>query len=295
MIGRFMNRRQDVILPHKNCVIAIALFLMMMTHAETLPIETLKPSLDVGIIVSDIDKAKAFYGDVLGLKQTAILPMPDGSTMYRYQTGTSTVKLRAVPKASKYSGAVREAVGVRLLTFYLDDFDGILKRWAAGGGEQPKVMDAGSNGAKFTFITDPDGNQIELVNVDSGRIAIGLTVSDVEKSREFYGKVLGLKEEPPEALALLNGAKKYTFTAGKTTIKFWAGAGENLPNHTGNITDAAGFRYFTFLVKDVDATREILKSRGAKIAVEPVDFGKIARIMMVADPDGNWVEFAAPK
>jgi hypothetical protein len=49
------------------------------------------------------------------------------------------------------------------------------------------------------------------------------------------------------------------------------------------------------LVKDVDATREILKSRGAKIVVEPVDFGKIARIMMVADPDGNWVEFAAPK
>jgi len=279
----------------------IALALPLMTHAETLPIETLKPSLDVGIIVSDIDKAKAFYGDVLGLKQTAILPMPDGSTMYRYQTGTSTVKVRAIPKAAKYSGAVREAVGFRLLTFYLDDFDGILKRWASSGGEPPKAMDAGS-GIKFAFITDPDGNQIELVSLASGstapavdHIAIGLTVSDVEKSREFYGKLLGLKEEQPEALALLNGAKKYTFTAGKTTIKFWTGSAENLPKHTGNITDAIGFRYFTFLVKDVDATREILKSRGAKIAVEPVDFGKIARIMMVADPDGNWVEFAAPK
>jgi predicted enzyme related to lactoylglutathione lyase len=278
----------------------IAVALPLMTHAEILPIETLKPSLDVGIIVSDIDKAKAFYGDVLGLKPTASLAMPDGSTMYRYQTGTSTVKLRAVPKAAKYSGAVREAVGFRLLTFYLDDFDGILKRWASGGGEPPKVMDAGGNGIKFAFVTDPDGNQIELVSLPSGstaamadHIAIGLTVSDVEKSREFYGKVLGIKEEQPEALALLNGAKKYTFTAGKTTIKFWAGAGENLPKHTGNITDAMGFRYFTFLVKDVDATREVLKSRGAKIVIEPVDFGKIARIMMVADPDGNWVEFAA--
>ncbi len=279
---------------------AIALALPLMTHAETLPIETLKASLDVGVIVSDIDKAKAFYGDVLGLKQTAILQMPDGSSMYRYQTGTTTVKVRAIPKAAKYSGAVREAVGFRLLTFYLDDFDGILKRWASAGGEPPKVMDAGP-GIKFAFITDPDGNQIELVSLPSGStasavdlIAIGLTVSDVEKSREFYGKVLGIKEEQPEALALLNGAKKYTFTAGKTTIKFWAGAGENLPKHTGNITDAIGFRYFTFLVKDVDAVREILKSREAKIAVEPVDFGKIARIMMVADPDGNWVEFAAP-
>src|SRR2546430_12749907 len=150
--------------------------LCFMINAETLPIETLKPSLDVGIIVSDIDKAKAFYGDVLGLKQTAILPMPDGSTMYRYQTGTSTVKLRAVPKAAKYSGAVHEAVGFRLLTFYLDDFDGILKRWAAGGGEPPKIMDAGT---KFTFITDPVGNQIELVKFDSGRMGIGPTDSTV--------------------------------------------------------------------------------------------------------------------
>ena len=247
----------------------------------------MKPSLDVGIIVSDIDKAKAFYGDVLGLKATASLAMPDGSTMYRYQTGTSTVKLRAVPKAAKYSGAVREAVGFRLLTLYLDDFDGILKRWASGGGEPPKVMDAGGNGIKFAFITDPDGNQIELVSLPPGSTASSVVI------REFYGKVLGIKEEQPEALALLNGAKKYTFTVGKTTIKFWIGAGENLPKHTGNITDSMGFRYFTFLVKDVDATREILKSRGAKIAVEPVDFGKIARIMMVADPDGNWVEFVA--
>ena len=52
---------------------------------------------------------------------------------------------------------------------------------------------------------------------------------------------------------------------------------------------------FTFIVKDVDAVASELKRRGAKIEMEPVDFGNVARIMMVADPDGNRVEFAAPK
>lgn len=83
--------------------------------------------------------------------------------------------------------------------------------------------------------------------------------------------------------------------AGKTQIKFWPGSGENLPRHTGNITDAIGLRYFTFLVSDVDATARLLKSRGARIVREPTDFGTIARIMMISDPDGNWIEFAARK
>lgn len=38
-----------------------------------------------------------------------------------------------------------------------------------------------------------------------------------------------------------------------------------------------------------------LKARGAHVVIEPVDFGKIARIMMFEDPDGNWIEFAAPQ
>jgi predicted enzyme related to lactoylglutathione lyase len=83
--------------------------------------------------------------------------------------------------------------------------------------------------------------------------------------------------------------------AGKTEIKFWPGSGDNLPKHTGVITDTMGFRYFTFLVDDVAATAAVFKARGAQIVLQPTDFGKIARIMMIADPDGNWIEFAARK
>lgn len=262
----------------------------LLASAQT-PMEMLKPTLDVGIIVSDIDKAKEFYGTTLGLKLAGTLPMPDGNTMYRYQAGTATLKVRTAPRPAKYPAGVRDAIGFRLLTLYVDDLSGILKRWTSAGNPAPQML----GNDTFTFIADPDGNPIELVKAAPGadKIAIGLTVSDVERSRAFYREVLALSEEKPEKVALLNGESKYTFLAGKTQIKFWKGTTENLPKHTGNITDALGFRYFTFLVKDVDGAAEILKSRGAKIVIQPVDFGKVARIMMIEDPDGNWIELAA--
>ena len=109
---------------------------------------------------------------------------------------------------------------------------------------------------------------------------------------EFYGTVLGLTEDSP--LPLPGGGTEYRFMSNKTQIKFWSGAAD-LPVRTGSIGDALGFRYFTFMVSDVDEVAAQLKTRGAKIVVPPTDFGRIARIMMIADPDGNWIEFAAVK
>ena len=270
---------------------AALLFLLTLAATAQTSMDLLKPTLDVGIIVGDIDKAQAFYGTTLGLKLAGTLPMPDGNTMYRYQAGTTTLKVRTAPKPAKYPGAVRDAIGFRLLTLYVEDLPGIVKRWTDAGNAAPTMMGDG----KFTFIADTDGNQIELVTAAAGvdRIAIGLTVADVERSRTFYREILALHEEKPEKLALLNGESKYTFVAGNSQIKFWKGTADHLPKHTGNITDAIGFRYFTFIVKDVDATAAQLKDRGAKIVIAPVDFGKIARIMMIEDPDGNWIELAA--
>jgi predicted enzyme related to lactoylglutathione lyase len=48
------------------------------------------------------------------------------------------------------------------------------------------------------------------------------------------------------------------------------------------------------MVKDVDAAHAWLVGRGAKVALPPTDFGRLARIMFVTDPDGNYIEFAGP-
>ncbi len=272
--------------------------------AQVTPIEIAKPTLDIGIIVSDMDKADAFYGKVLGLERST-MAMPDGSTMVRYRSGTSTIKLRALPKAAKYDEGLRKAVGIRVLSLFTYDVDGVVKRYVDSGAakNQPRVAPYGNQGIKLAFLADPDGDEIEMIGLPAtratdtpiDRMQIGLTVSDPEKSREFYGKILGLPEQKAQAQALLDGNLEYMFNAGRTTIKFWIADGEDVPKHTGAIGDAIGLRYFTFIVKDLDATYALLKTRGAKIVREPMDFGTIARIMMVADPDGNYVEFAAPR
>ena len=115
-------------------------------HSQSAPLDTLKPTLDVGVIVSDIDKAKEFYGGMLGLKLAGTLPMPDGNTMYRYQAGTATLKVRtATPKPAKYPTAVRGAIGIRLLTLYVDDFGGIVG-FEAGDGSVSQRTDFGAAG-----------------------------------------------------------------------------------------------------------------------------------------------------
>jgi len=174
---------------------------MAIANAQN-PVSTVKQTLDVGIIVSDLEKSKAFYGGVLGLKETSPLAMPDGSTMTRYQAGSAILKVRAAAKAAKYPGGTRTAIGFRLLTLYFHDLAPVVERWRAAGNAEPKWSEGLTKGSKYGFVTDPDGNQIEIVgmppDVDVAaldRIAVGLTVSNTERSSEFYGKILGLKED----------------------------------------------------------------------------------------------------
>jgi len=53
-----------------------------------------------------------------------------------------------------------------------------------------------------------------------------------------------------------------------------------------------GIRYITLGVTNCDAAFTALKGAGAAPALEPVNFGTVARIAFVRDPDGNFIELA---
>ncbi|MGH7988124.1 MAG: VOC family protein [Candidatus Binataceae bacterium] len=55
---------------------------------------------------------------------------------------------------------------------------------------------------------------------------------------------------------------------------------------------ALGIRYVTMQVRSCDAAHEALLSAGASEAVAPSNFGTVARICFVRDPDGNFVEIS---
>jgi catechol 2,3-dioxygenase-like lactoylglutathione lyase family enzyme len=124
-------------------------------------------------------------------------------------------------------------------------------------------------------------------------LQIGLTVADLDRTKAFYGDAMGFSAEPPMAMPAGEVSMRYAFKCPQTIVKYWQLQRE-LPVQTGPVTAQAGFRYFTFTVKDVDAVHEALKAKGVEIASPPRDIG-VAKVMFAADPDGNWIEFAQRK
>jgi hypothetical protein len=56
--------------------------------------------------------------------------------------------------------------------------------------------------------------------------------------------------------------------------------------------DGLGWRYITFQVFKVDEVHARMIAAGAREASAPKTLGTTARISMVLDPDGNWIELS---
>lgn len=269
-----------------------------------LPLGLAKPGLDVGLVVGDLARMKAFYGETLGLKEAGpAMPMPGGGELHRYRAGETDVKLLSLPGGREiHKGGINEGIGMRLLTLFLSDLEGIASRAAAAGAAMPPILGQAGRG-RLMFLFDPDGNQVEILELPSdpagaeaGRrlFMVGLTVGDVEASRAFYGTVLGMKEQPPRPLFGASGPTKYTFGAGATSVKFWK-FDKEIPVRAGRHDAAVGIRYLTFRVKDLDAALAELQGRGAKVVQPITTLGEKIRLFFIEDPDGNWIEFVERK
>jgi catechol 2,3-dioxygenase-like lactoylglutathione lyase family enzyme len=261
--------------------------------------ELIKPELDVAVVPSDPQATCNYYRDVIGLAPEPSVTFASGVRQDRFSLGKHRVKVnRALQPPARESGGVDAAVGMRLLALILDEarFEGVLARLDAAG-RKSSALPVGDAPYRVQLTKDPDGTVIELVGLkaraaspDTDRLQIGLTVSDIARSRHFYGDVLGLSEQPPVALGNELGTR-YAYTWGNTTIKFWRVPGE-LPVRTGAPNSRAGLRTFTAVVPDIEAAHAELIAKGVPIALKPLELPGIARILFFADPDGNWIELS---
>jgi catechol 2,3-dioxygenase-like lactoylglutathione lyase family enzyme len=196
--------------------------------------------------------------------------------------GHSEVKLFPVAQADAgRSVPVQKAIGIRLLTFFYSDEAALVARFKQHGYAAPQFQRRDSTGARAALVQDPDGQWSELV-VRPGagserldRFEIGITVSDLEKSRAFYRDFIGLQESDfrDELLA----ATGYSYRHGDLTINIWT-FGSGLAKDTST----AGIQYITWDVEQVD---KIAKARGAKID-RPLSAPSFPRTIWFVDPDG---------
>jgi catechol 2,3-dioxygenase-like lactoylglutathione lyase family enzyme len=139
--------------------------------------------------------------------------------------------------------------------------------------------------------------KIELVAFDTdddgplSGFQIGLTVSNSERSRGFYGNVLGLAERPalPLPANIAPDTLQHMFRANATSIKFWAPPTER-SRHNGDIFATTGIRYISIPVADLEMARNVLMKRGAKFVTAPQALFDDRNHLFVTDPDENMIK-----
>ena len=129
----------------------------------------------VGVRVSDLQKAMHFYVDELGMKEAFRLNKADGSPLLIYmhvENSNTFVELFPGQKAPDAPTPMTHHMG-----FAVKDLQATLHALKDRGYPlEPDAFEKASkvagDGTKYYFISDPDGNHIELSELDPGALQL---------------------------------------------------------------------------------------------------------------------------
>lgn len=125
------------------------------------------PGIDLGIVVSDLDRSLHFYRGLLGLHHEGSNPVPGGGTMHRLWAAESMIKLVAPespPEQPVIPGGLRAGVqGLRYFTFSVADLEELIADLKANGVPVIRDVTEMSAGVSIAIVEDPDGNHVEFL------------------------------------------------------------------------------------------------------------------------------------
>ena len=123
-----------------------------------------KDSLDLGVLVRDIQASLNFYQNVLGLPFVEKVSLPLG-TMHRLRFGTSDFKLiepKQTPPSASAPG-LYDQYGFRYVTFVVKNLSAICSELTQKGVEFVTPEREIRPGVRIAMVKDPDGNVVEFV------------------------------------------------------------------------------------------------------------------------------------
>ena len=129
-------------------------------------------------------------------------------------------------------------------------------------------------------MADPDGNRVRFVPTGTDgvrQLGVQLAVRDLARTIAYYRDVLGFEQESETRVR-----------CGDSVLLFEERA--DAPSDFGMAQQ--GWLYLTVQVRDCDAETARVEAAGGKVVVMPRNLGEIARMSMVADPDGNLLEIS---
>ncbi len=123
-------------------------------------------------------------------------------------------------------------------------------------------------------------------------IDLGIVTTNGAAMLAFYRDLLGLKlqgEMPmPGGVGVM-----HRLLCGDSLIKLVVLPAVPAPAAPGGIQGAAGYRYWTITISNLGEMVAACQAAGAKVVMAEREIRPGVRIAIVADPDGNWVEFLA--
>jgi catechol 2,3-dioxygenase-like lactoylglutathione lyase family enzyme len=214
-----------------------------------------KTVIDVGLSTNNLEPMLRFWQQEAAVRFDHVLPVRRGQKQYRHDEQGSVIKLNhhAEPLPGAAPSGYRELIIAR------------------EGVAEPRPM------------VDPDGNRVRLVTPGHDgitQIAVVMAVRSVREHRRFFGDLLGFTEQA--------WACGPAFRLGDSLVLLREDRAATLDP----VRQARGWRYITLQIADIDAVHGALRSKGVREGFAPITLGDVARISMILDPDGNWIELS---
>ena len=143
-----------------------------------------------------------------------------------------------------------------------------------------ELLIASASATGCTSLADADGNRVSIVPVGYRgvtRIAMRILVKDLAVHRHYYASVLGLDQ-----------ASENGFCVGDDLILIETG----VPGELEQSLWGRGWRYLTLQIFDVRLEHARYLAKGGASGMPIQQLRDIARVAMVRDPDGNWLELS---
>lgn len=157
--------------------------------------------------VSDLQKTRAFYKDLLGFEEPFSLKGKNGADRIAFIKVNDYQYIELFAELAKQDGQLNH------IAFYTDDARKMREYLSSGGVAVPDTVGKGQTGNFNYTIKDPDGHTVEIVEyqpdswtarekgkrMPEGRISthiahVGVLVGSLEPSMKLYRDILGFGE-----------------------------------------------------------------------------------------------------
>ena len=232
-----------------------------------------------------------FYTEALALRSLSPIQLTSSQQMILTGVGSGQIKLSAGQQGDrKYDleGGYAGGTGIRFLVLSYPDHEVVRQRFRHAGFDEPEFV-LRDDGFRQALVKDPGGFDVVILtrrgvkDHSDGGVGVGIGVSDLARSREFYRDFVGLDELEPVPAPVL-GTTLYPYRHKETRLFLYQAMGDAAD------TGSAGIQYVVSDAPLVDA-----KAKERSVTVE-TPLNKLAGFDLTTvwlnDPDGVTNYFA---